>query len=172
MAIISGYADRGLRRLLVHIIIGASFIWVTCVGKATACNLMEVLQQQPAFSRFVVLLDAGGLGMKLKESGDFTVFAPSNAAFDSLPPQLRHTLLEKPEAALAKRTVESLIVPSIWMPEDLAQKRMFLKALNGRMILVDGTRGELTAGDSEILSIDVTPCHGVIYEIDSVDLSY
>ena len=40
----------------------------------------------PEFSTFVSLVKAGGLVGLMSQPGPMTVFAPTNAAFDALPP--------------------------------------------------------------------------------------
>ena len=41
----------------------------------------------------------------------------------------------------------------------------------GQGVVVDGTEGRLTAGGTEILSVDTSPSNGVIYTIDGVSLN-
>lgn len=147
----------------------ATAVLVAGAQEAMAGSVMDVLQQQPAFSRFVHLVQSSGLAGELENGGTFTIFAPSNAAFDTLPPDLLQALTAEGDADLVRETVQNLVVPARWSPQDLAQKRLRLQAVNGRSIFVDGTQGRLTANDAEILDVDATPSNGVIYEIDSLE---
>ena len=51
-----------------------------------ACTLYDLLLFNPAFSTFLAALKLSGLIGLLAQDGPFTVFAPTNAAFDSMLP--------------------------------------------------------------------------------------
>ena len=61
---------------------------VTDVG-----TIVEVAQGNPDFSTLVAAITAAGLGDALSGEGPFTVFAPTNAAFEALPEGLLEKLL-------------------------------------------------------------------------------
>lgn len=152
-----GKIFRGSIRLLIAV----TLAWVVDAKSSSAATIVEILSRQPAFSNFVYLLKSQGLDAKLDGTERFTIFAPTNAAFDN----------SSSEYPVARRQeVKSLIVSSRWSPQDLAGKRTILKAINGKSIGIDGTDGRLTVGDVEVLSVDVTPSNGIIYVIDALTL--
>ena len=51
-----------------------------------ACSLLDLLVFNPNFSTFVTAVKAAGLVELLIDPGPATVFAPTNAAFEGLPP--------------------------------------------------------------------------------------
>ena len=55
-------------------------------GCSPACSLFDLLLFNPDFSTFLAALKLSGLIGLLTEDGPFTVFAPTNVAFDSLLP--------------------------------------------------------------------------------------
>ena len=55
-------------------------------GCSPACSLYDLLLFNPAFSTFLAALKLSGLIGLLTQDGPFTVFAPTNAAFDSMLP--------------------------------------------------------------------------------------
>ena len=59
-------------------------------------NIVEVAAGSPDHTTLVAAVKAGGLVDTLSSPGPFTVFAPTNAAFDKLPAGTVDTLL-KPE---------------------------------------------------------------------------
>merc|ERR1712222_180885 len=59
-------------------------------------NIVELAQSVDALSTLVAAVVAGDLVETLSSPGPFTVFAPTNAAFDALPAGTLDTLL-KPE---------------------------------------------------------------------------
>ena len=50
------------------------------------CSILDLLIFNPDFSTFVSAIRAAGLVDLVSEPGPMTVFAPTNAAFDALPP--------------------------------------------------------------------------------------
>ncbi len=156
------------RPLLSRLLVLVTIALLADAQNAAAGSVMDVLRQQPAFSRFVHLVQSSGLSDELERGGAITVFAPSNAAFDALPPETLQALSSQGDDNLIRETVRTLVVPEKWPPQNFAQKRLRLQAVNGQSILVDGTEGRLTANDAEILDADTTPSNGIIYEIDSI----
>ena len=134
---------------------------------ASAAGVLDVINNDPSYSVFASLLQKTGLDADLKGNGDFTVFAPTNAAFEELSPQRRDSLLSTDSAA-ARRALESLVVTQKVTPQDIAHNRMLLTSIGGHGVVVDGTEGRLTAEGTEILSVDTSPTNGVIYTIDGV----
>ena len=55
-------------------------------GCSPACSLYDLLLFNPTFSTFLAALKLSGLIGLLTQDGPFTVFAPTNAAFDSMLP--------------------------------------------------------------------------------------
>merc|ERR1739842_200606 len=50
------------------------------------CSILDLLVFNPDFSTFISLIKAAGLVDLLSQPGPMTLFAPTNAAFDALPP--------------------------------------------------------------------------------------
>ena len=50
------------------------------------CSLLDLLVFNPNFSTFVTAVKVAGLAELLINSGPATIFAPTNAAFEGLPP--------------------------------------------------------------------------------------
>ena len=60
------------------------------------CTLLDLLAYNPVFSTFVAALKLSGLVTLLTEPGPFTVFAPTNAAFEGIPPIKLQAILADP----------------------------------------------------------------------------
>lgn len=138
---------------------------------AQAGDVLEVINHDPSYTLFASLLQKTGLDSDLKSGGAYTVFAPTNSAFDELSPERRQHLFDSDSAA-ARRALESLVVAKKVMPQELAHNRMLLTSVGGHGVVVDGTEGRLTAEGTEILSVDTSPTNGVIYTIDGVTLDH
>jgi uncharacterized surface protein with fasciclin (FAS1) repeats len=140
-------------------------------GTAKAGDILDVINHDPSYSKFSTLLHSTGLEADLKSGGVYTVFAPSNAAFDELPTELRHRLFSSDSAA-AREAISSLVVDKKYMPQDIAHNRLLLTAVGGQNVIIDGMEGRLTADGTEILAVDTSPSNGVIYTIDGVSLGH
>ncbi len=59
-------------------------------------NIVEIAQGTPSLSILVDALVAANLTDALSGDGPFTVFAPSNAAFEKLDPEVLNTIISTP----------------------------------------------------------------------------
>jgi uncharacterized surface protein with fasciclin (FAS1) repeats len=102
--------------------------------KGNGVGLMDLVSKEPRFSKFNEAIATAGLTQRL--SGNFTVFAPTDEAFNKLP-QDKVTGLFKPENRdYLKNLLLLHIVPGTFSVDDL-KKRDALKTEAGREIKVD-----------------------------------
>ena len=129
----------------------------------------------------VAVVKAADLVNTLKSKGPFTVFAPTNAAFDKLPAGTVASLL-KPEnkAQLAKILTYHVVSGNI----DAAAVVAAIKGGNGKAVLTTVSGGKLTAsmdmgkvkltdesGNSAfVTAADLKGTNGVVHVIDGVVL--
>jgi uncharacterized surface protein with fasciclin (FAS1) repeats len=127
----------------------------------------------------VAAVKAAGLVSTLKGKGPFTVFAPTNEAFDKLPEGTVATLV-KPEN---KEKLTSILTYHV-VPGKLTAKKLSmeiksgggmakLKTVNGEILTAkaSGDTIELTdakGGTSEVSIADVIQSNGVIHVVDTV----
>ncbi|XP_065582111.1 protein sll1483-like [Artemia franciscana] len=131
-----------------------------------AGNIPEVLTAD-AEGRFTTLLTAvgvAGLGETLSGEGPFTLFAPTNAAFDALPEGVLDSLLADPEAlgqVLLGHVVASTVfgagVTSGEVPTAAGDNIIIVVSANG--ITVDG---------ANVIEADLVAFNGVVHVIDAV----
>ena len=69
---------------------------------STAQSVVEVIGQDPDLSMLAQALEQTGIANALREGGPYTVFAPSNEAFEQLPEDLRQLI--QPSASSAQDT--------------------------------------------------------------------
>ena len=127
----------------------------------------------------VAAVKAAGLVETLEGPGPFTVFAPTNAAFDKLPPGAVDGLL-KPEMKPALTKVLTYhVVAGRMSSMDIANA---IKAGGGKAVLKTVSGGALTAtmkggvlvltdekgGMSHVTIADVNQSNGVIHVVDAV----
>ena len=127
----------------------------------------------------VAAVKAAGLVDTLKSKGPFTVFAPTNTAFDKLPAGTIETLL-KPENKRMLTTILTYHVVSGQFDSKAIMKRIkagdgkaWFKAVNGGTLTawMDGNVLVLTdekGGQSRVTIADVYQSNGVIHVVDTV----
>lgn len=127
----------------------------------------------------VTAVKAAGLVETLKGAGPFTVFAPTNAAFDKLPKGTVETLV-KPESKKALTGILTYHV--VAGKQDAASIVKAIEAGGGKATFKTVAGGSLTAslegkdviltdekgGKAKVTTADVMQLNGVIHVVDSV----
>ncbi|MDY7015766.1 MAG: fasciclin domain-containing protein [Cyanobacteriota bacterium] len=135
------------------------------LAQTPAQNLVEVAQGNPNYSTLVEAVQAAGLDDALAGDGPFTVFAPSNAAFDALPDEALDFLLEPENRDLLADVLKYHVVPDRVPSDDLESGG--LDTLNGGLaVRVDPDR--VIVNDASVVAPDVPASNGVIHGINRV----
>ncbi|MDT3402830.1 fasciclin domain-containing protein [Mucilaginibacter terrae] len=127
----------------------------------------------------VAAVKAAGLVETLKSAGPFTVFAPTNEAFDKLPKGTVETLLKLENKATLTKVLTYHVVAGKWSAAEIAAK---VKAGGGKAELKTVAGGTLTAmadgkklylvdekgGKSWVTIADVFQKNGVIHVVNTV----
>ncbi|MBS3021543.1 hypothetical protein DJFAAGMI_04316 [Comamonas sp. PE63] len=127
----------------------------------------------------VAAVKAAGLVDTLKGPGPFTVFAPTNAAFDALPAGTVDTLLKPENKGMLTTILTYHVVPGKW---DAAALSKMIKDGNGKAMIKTVSGGTLTAkssgqkimlmdekgGMATVTIPDVYQSNGVIHVVDKV----
>jgi transforming growth factor-beta-induced protein len=129
-------------------------------------NVVETARATPGFGTLVAAVTAADLGETLSGEGPFTVFAPTDTAFEGLPKETLDNLL-KPE--------NKLVLQSILKYHVVAGKVMKDQVAAGEVeTLDDGNKftvaidGDVMVDDAKVVAPDVEASNGVIHVIDKV----
>ena len=162
------------------VLILTTFMAVSFSQNATAQGtIVDVAVGNENFSTLVAALKAGDLVTALKGEGPFTVFAPTNAAFEKIDSKTLNSLLEpKNQKALANILTYHVVAGKLTANDVMAalkkgKGKVELKTLNGQILTVLQKDGKIWLKDqagnySEITATDVMASNGVIHVIDSV----
>lgn len=116
----------------------------------------------------VAAVKAAGLVETLKGEGPFTVFAPTNAAFEKLPAGTVETLLKPENKTQLTGVLTYHVVPGAYKAADL-KDGMSLKTVNGQMLTLSQKDGKWWINNSAMVTIgDVISSNGVTHVIDMV----
>ena len=128
-------------------------------------NIVAVAQGNPEFSTLVAAITAAGLGDALSGEGPFTVFAPTNAAFEALPAGLLEKLLLPENKEVLTKILTYHVVPAKVMAADVAAGDV--NTLEGSAFSIT-TEGVVKVNASNVTATDVPASNGVIHVIDAV----
>ena len=144
-------------------------------------NIIENAVNSKDHTTLVAAVKAAGLVDTLSGKGPFTVFAPTNAAFEKLPKETVPTLLKPENKGQLSGILTYHVVAGKMSAADLAAKakemggKVDLKTVAGGTITIMGENGgwvvvDANGGKSKITIADVNQSNGVIHVIDGVML--
>lgn len=142
-------------------------------------NIIENAMNSKDHTTLVAAVKAADLVETLKGKGPFTVFAPTNAAFNNLPKGTVETLLKPENKKMLQTILTYHVAAGKWEAADIAKA---IKAGGGKAQIKTVSGGNLTAwmkgsdliltdenGKSAKVTIaDVNQSNGVIHVIDAV----
>lgn len=136
-------------------------------------SIVEIAAGNPEFSTLVSLVQKAGLVSAISSPGPFTVFAPTNAAFEKLAkaaPATYQAVLADP-ALLTKVLTYHVVAGAIKSTQaiSVAQQNGKVNSLEGEPISLSIKDGKLTLnGSSTVVIPDILATNGVIHVIDTV----
>ncbi len=144
-------------------------------------NIIENAVNSKDHTTLVVAVKAAGLVETLQGKGPFTVFAPTNAAFDKLPMGTVETLLKPENKKMLQTILTYHVVAGKMNASDIAkaikmgQGKAGLKTVSGRTLIawMKGKDLYITdekGGMAKVSIADVNQSNGVIHVIESVVL--
>lgn len=138
----------------------------------TLPNIVETLAADSNFTTLVTALEAADLDDALAGDGPFTVFAPTNEAFDALPEGVLDDLLADTDE-LTKVLTYHVYEGEVLAADAIALDGQTVDMLNGLGMTIDVVDGDVVLNlgkDSEatVIITDILASNGVIHAIDVV----
>ncbi|RYZ29588.1 MAG: fasciclin domain-containing protein, partial [Sphingobacteriales bacterium] len=130
-------------------------------------NIVENAAGSSDHTTLVSAVKAAGLAETLSGAGPFTVFAPTNAAFDKLPKGAVEGLLKPEKKADLTKVLTYHVVAGAYKSADL-KDGMELTTVEGKKIKLSQKDGAWWVNDAKITTPDVISSNGVTYVIDGV----
>lgn len=142
-------------------------------------TIAEIAMANEDFSTLVTAVKAAGLAETLNSAGPYTVFAPTNAAFDKLPEGTVESLVEPANKEKLAGILTYHVLEGEYKAADIVKA---IKDNNGSFTVVtvegesliamlDGENVVLTdaaGNESTVVMTDVEASNGVIHAIDAV----
>lgn len=162
MPSISAFATITRRTALAATLV----VWLSgCATVSTPISVADTMAADPTLSTLHSLIQTTGLTDTLKGTGPFTVFAPTNDAFKSVPTKTLESLAKDPVAL--KHVLAYHVVAGKVMSVDVKNGKV--KTLNGADIELSKAGDYVTVGEGAIVTkADMAASNGVVHVIDTV----
>lgn len=129
-------------------------------------DIVAIASSDSDLSTLVTAITTADLTSTLQGSGPFTVFAPTNTAFDNLEDGVLETLLDNPD--VLAEVLQYHVVSGTLMSADLSNSDV-QPLLTGKTINVVVMDGIVTLnGSANVTTADVQASNGVVHIIDEV----
>lgn len=131
-------------------------------------DIVETAIENGSFKTLVKALNAAGLVETLKGKGPYTVFAPTDEAFEKLPAGTLENLLKPENRDKLKGILTYHVVPKKIKAEAVTKSKQ-LKTVNGQELKVmvhdDDT---VMVDNAKVTKTDIKCTNGIIHVIDTV----
>lgn len=133
-------------------------------------TIVEIAANNDNFSTLVAALKAAGLVETLQGEGPFTVFAPTNAAFEKLPDGTLENLLKDENKDQLTAILTYHVAPAKAMAEDVVgmDQAPTVQGQPVQIMVEDGTVMLKGSNTATVTTKDIEASNGVIHVIDTV----
>ncbi len=147
---------------------GSSSTTMNSSSTTANSNLVAVAASNNSFKILTAALKATGLDQKLASGGSYTIFAPTDEAFDALPEGVVEELL-KPEN---RDTLIKLLTYHVVQGEKSSSTLQSgaTETLEGASVQVNVSSSGVMVNDAKVVQPDIQASNGVIHVIDKVIL--
>jgi len=132
-------------------------------------DIVKVAVGSPDHTTLVTAVQAAGLVDVLASTGPFTVFAPTNAAFDKLPAGTVATLLKPANKEKLRDILQYHVAVAVYRPEML-KNGMTLNMASGDNVSITVKDGKIVLNGTAVVVGSVTAANGIVHVIDGVIL--
>jgi uncharacterized surface protein with fasciclin (FAS1) repeats len=146
-----------------------SFVLVGGAKMVPSKDIVDNAMGSADHTTLVAAVKAAGLVETLKGDGPFTVFAPTNAAFNKLPKGTVENLLKPENKGKLTSVLTYHVVPGAIKAGDLKNGQT-LKTVQGENLMITEKDGKWFVNGAQISIADVISSNGVTHVIDAVVL--
>ena len=139
------------------------------VSRVSSKNLVETAAANGSFHTLGKALEAAELTNVLKGTGPYTVFAPTDEAFEKLPKDVLSNWLKPENKAELISVLKYHVLPGRASAADV-EKLTAPKMMQGQTAAVTKDGDKLRIGAATITKADITSSNGIIHAIDTVNV--
>ena len=156
-----------IKRRIIFVIL----VSVLAVASLSACarkkDIVDIAVEDGRFTTLVAAVQAAGLVETLKGEGPFTVFAPTDDAFNKLPAGTVEGLLN--DIPTLTNILLYHVVPGKVMAADVVNLTSADTAL-GQPLTISVMGDKVMVNDAQVIITDIEASNGVIHVVNSVIL--
>ena len=130
-------------------------------------DIVKVASGSKDHTTLVAAVQAADLVNALSNTGPFTVFAPTNAAFDKLPAGTVEGLLKEDKKEDLKNILEYHVSIGVFKT-DMLQDGQVIGQVNGNNITITKKDGKLVVNGTANIIATIPASNGIIHVIDGV----
>ncbi len=138
------------------------------VDEISQPNIVQVAVGSKDHSTLVTAVKAAELVDVLSNAGPFTVFAPTNAAFDALPAGTVESLLKPENKGKLQDILQHHVAVAVYKTENFYDGQV-LGMVDGNNVTFSVKDGKVMIGDANIVA-SVPASNGIIHVVDKVIL--
>jgi uncharacterized surface protein with fasciclin (FAS1) repeats len=131
-------------------------------------DLVATLKGSGQFTILTKALDAANLSGVLSTTPDLTIFAPTDQAFQALPPAELAALLAPQNATLLQKVLTYHVVHLSLDTSKFKGAKGAVPSVEGANLQLDGSGDPLKVNDAAIIQVDVHATNGYVQVIDKV----
>jgi uncharacterized surface protein with fasciclin (FAS1) repeats len=155
----------------------ASALALMPMGNVQACSscgcglkdIVDTAVGAGSFKTLVAAVKAAGLVETLKGTGPFTVFAPTDEAFATLPPGTLDDLLKPENKTKLQGILTYHVVPGKVMAAEVVTLKT-AKTVQGQELTIKVEGETVLVNNAKVIKTDIVCSNGVIHVIDTVVL--
>jgi uncharacterized surface protein with fasciclin (FAS1) repeats len=133
----------------------------------SAKNVVQIAVGSKDHTTLVTAVKAGELVDALSNAGPFTVFAPTNAAFDKLPAGTVEGLLKHEKKDALVDILQYHVSVGVFR-EDMLQDGQSIGQVNGSNITISKKDGKIVVNGTANVIATIPASNGIVYVIDAV----
>ena len=130
-------------------------------------NITQIVNVDKKMTTLKKGVVASGLGKTLSESGPYTIFAPSDKAFEKLDKNLLESLLQPANKAQLTELLNHHVVAGKIHHKDLKDGEN-LKTLNGDQLHVVVKEGVVSVNGAHVEGQETDASNGSVFSLDTV----
>jgi uncharacterized surface protein with fasciclin (FAS1) repeats len=152
------------RRFLMALPLAALLAACASQPVATPVSVADTIARDPQLSTLSGLVQKAGLSDTLKAAGPYTVFAPTNDAFQAVPAKTMAELSQDP--ARLKDVLSYHLVPARLAAAEV--KNASVKSAQGANLSLSKAGEFVTVEDAMVQTADIAATNGVVHKVDRV----
>lgn len=134
---------------------------------SSSSTIADVAMSTGMHDTLVAALQSAGLANMLMESGSYTVFAPTDAAFAKLPAGTVEMLMRPENRDKLRSILQYHVVPG----RVTAQQVMGMttaKSTSGQTLQISTMGNQVMIGNAHVVKADVMASNGIVHVVDTV----